>query len=187
MQRIAIFLLALALVACSTTPPPPPPIGEQMTALRMRLFIVVEEKRHRLEARAKPLMLDPALTTAAQAHAEAMANAGALDNKSGAENPAMKPLVDDPQFQGLIAENVGHEFYWAPRGIDVDKVAQAILDRWVASERHKWTLSFYAFNRTGIGVATDGKGIYVSQVFANDLPIPDAPPPARPPVPAPKP
>lgn len=187
MHRIAIFLFALALVACSTTPPPPPPIGEQMTALRMRLFIVVEEKRHRLEPRAKPLMLDPQLVTAAQAHAEAMANAGALDAKSGAENPAMRPLVDDPKFQGLIAENVGHDFYFAPRGIDVDKVAQDILDRWLAKERNTWTLSFWGFNRTGIGVATDGKAIYVSQVFASDLPPPEAPPPDRPPVPAPKP
>jgi len=197
MRRILVLLLALALGACAGVSRPPP-LAEQMAAVQLRLFILVEEKRHRLDERSKPLMLDPQLVAAAQAHADAMAKVHVMDGKNGDENPAIHALMADPKFQGFVGENVAQQFYNASQGIDVDKFAQAYLEIWLNSEGQKRNLTFYFFNRTGIGIATDGKAIYVSEIFAADLgprPPPDIadapaespPPPDPPPVPAPKP
>src|SRR5262249_48232425 len=128
MRRVVVVLLALAIAACATTPKPPPPIEDQMQALKMRLFLIVEEKRHRIESRAKPLMLDPQLTAAAQAHAEAMAKVHAMDGKNGSDNPAIRALMADPKFQGFVGENVAQQYYNAPQGIDVEVYAQTYLD-----------------------------------------------------------
>jgi uncharacterized protein YkwD len=174
MRRLLILLLALALAACAGHSGPPP-IAEQMKALEMRLFLVVEEKRHRLEERAKPLRLDPQLTAAALQHADAMAKAHAMDGKNGDENPAIKALMADPKFQGFVGENVAQQFYHSRQGIDVDKFAQTFLDLWLNSEGQKRNLTFYAFNRAGIGLATDGKAIFVSVIFATDLGLPPRP------------
>jgi uncharacterized protein YkwD len=193
MRRLVVFLLVFAVAACATVRKPPPPIAEQMAALQKRLFLIVEEKRHRLEPRATPLMLDPQLSAAAQKHADAMAKAHAMDSKGSDENPAIQALMGDPKFQGFVAENVGQQFYDPKFGIDVDTFAQAFLDVWLKGKEHVWNISFRGFNRTGIGVATDGKAIFVSQLFSTDfgLPPPPDPPgpeaPEKPPAPQPKP
>lgn len=175
MRRVVLLLCAFALAACTSTPPPPP---IDTYALKMRIFTIVEEKRHRLEARAKPLMLDPQLAAAAQTHAESMARAHVMDSTSGSQNPAIRALMADPKFQGFVGENVAQQYYDATKPIDVDAFAQGYLDIWMKSDDHAKNLSFYGFNKTGIGVATDGKAIYVSTVFATDLglpPVPDDP------------
>ena len=174
MRRAIVVFLVLALAACTTTPPGPP-IAEQMQAVKMRLFILVEEKRHRIETRAKPLMLDPQLAAAAQQHADAMAKVHAMDGKNGKDNPAIRALMADPKFQGFVGETVAMQYYSAGQAIDVDKFAETYLDIWLASEDHKTTLAFYGFDRTGIGIASDGKAIYVSEVFATDLGLPPPP------------
>ena len=187
MRRILVFVFALVLAACATTRHAPPPIAEQMKALQMRLFLIVEEKRHRLDERAKPLMFDPQLADAAQAHADAMAKAHVMDAKGAEDNPAIRALMADPKFQGFVGESVAQQYYNARQGIDVDAFAQTYLDLWLNSEGQKRNLTFYGFNRAGIGVATDGKAIYVSVVFATDLglkPPPDVPAAAAPAAPA---
>jgi uncharacterized protein YkwD len=175
MGRVVAFLLALVVAACAGTPRPPPPIADQLTDLQRRLFIIVEEKRHRLEPRAKPLMLDPQLSEAAQAHADAMAKAGRMEAKDTKDNPAMKALMADPKFQGFVAENVGQQFYHASQGIDVRKFAQTFLELWLKGTDQTWNISFRGFNRTGIGVATNGKAIFVSQIFSTDFGLPPRP------------
>jgi uncharacterized protein YkwD len=168
----------LAVAACATGRRAPPPIADQMAALQQRLFIIVEEKRHRLEPRAKPLMLDPQLVAAAQAHADAMAKAHAMDETPATENPAIRKLMSDPKFQGFVGENVAQQFYHADYGIEVNKFAGGFLQQWIDSPDQKRTLLFYGFNRVGIGIATDGKAIFVSQILATDLGLP--PPPDEP-------
>ena len=196
MRRLLVVLLALLVVACATGRKAPPPIAEQMAAVQKRLFLIVEEKRHRLEPRAKPLMLDPKLSEAAQAHADAMATVHEMDGKNGRDNPAIKALLDDPKFQGFVAENVAQQFYHASHGIDVNKFAQGFLEIWLKGKDQTWNISFRAFDRTGIGIATDGKSIFVSQIFATDLGLPpppdepeepEVPAPDAPPAPQPKP
>jgi uncharacterized protein YkwD len=196
MRRILVLVFALVLAACATSSPRPPPIAEQMAALQTRLFIIVEEKRHRLEPRAKPLMLDPQLTAAAQVHAEAMAKAHTMDGKDAPKNLAVEALMKDTKFQGFVAENVAQQYYHARHGIDVNKFAQTFLELWLAGADQRWNITFRGFDRTGIGIASDGKAIYVSQVFSTDLGLPPPPdetaeapptPPEAPPAPAPKP
>jgi uncharacterized protein YkwD len=131
-------------------------------------------------------MLDPKLTEAAQAHADAMAKAHAMDERTSQDHPAIKALMADPKFQGFVAENVGQQFYHASHGIDVDKFAQVFLDLWLKSEDQTWNIGFRGFNRTGIGIATDGKAIFVSQIFSTDFGLPPPPDePEAPEVPAP--
>jgi uncharacterized protein YkwD len=174
-RRALAVLVVLALAACASLSWPPP-IADQMSALQLRLFIIVEEKRHRLDERAKPLMLDPQLVAAAQVHADAMAKAHTMDTTTPDRNPAIKALMADPKFQGFVGENIAQQFYNASQGIDVDKFAQAYLDIWLKSDEHKRNLAFYGFNRTGIGIATDGKAIFISEIFATDLGLPPPPP-----------
>ena len=174
MRRIVLVLIALALAACATTGPSAK-LVEQMQSVKMRLFVLVEEKRHRIESRAKPLMLDPQLAAAAQQHADAMARVHAMDGKNGKDNPAIRALMADPKFQGFVGETVAEQYYNVSEGIDPDKFAQTYLDIWLASEDHKATMAFYGFDRTGIGIATDGKAIFVSEIFATDLGLPPPP------------
>jgi hypothetical protein len=101
-----------------------------------------------------------------------------MEGKEGEGNPALKALMADPKFQGFVGENVGQQYYDPKRPIDINKFAQAFLDLWLQDEDQKRNLMFYAFNRIGIGMASDGKAIFVSVIFATDLGLP--PPPDEP-------
>ena len=81
-KPIVLCLVALlALTGCqslngrfdlSSAPQPPDP-KTQMPSLEMRIALLVEEQRHRLDPKAKPLAIDPALSQVARARAADMA------------------------------------------------------------------------------------------------------------------
>ena len=178
MRRVFACLIVLVLGACAGVYEPSPRLQTQMKEVQLRLFVLVEEKRHRLDERAKPLVLDPQLVAAAQLHAQAMAQSHAMDTTTPERNPALKALMADPQFQGFVGENIAQQYFNDRQSLDVEKFAQEYLDIWLQSADHKQNLSFYGYNRTGIGIATDGKAVFVSELFATDLglkPPPDVP------------
>jgi len=148
----------------------------QVEALKLRLFILVEEERHRLNAEARPLMLDPELSMAAQVHSDDMAKKRSFDSMNPNGNPALNALLaGDPKFRGYVGENSAAQYFTPSAGIDPDMLAQVFLDIWLNSPTHKSNLAFGRFDRTGIGIAVSGNMIYAAELFATDLDLPEPP------------
>jgi uncharacterized protein YkwD len=175
-RRAPVLLFALFSGACSLvreSPPAPSSVGMQVEALKLRLFILVEEQRHKLNAEARPLALDPELSSAAQVHSDDMAKKRSFDVMNPNGNPAVNTLLADPKFRGFVAENSAAQYFTPAAGINPDMVAQGFLDIWLNSPSHKSNLSFARFDRTGIGIAVSGNMIYAAEVFATDLGLPE--------------
>jgi uncharacterized protein YkwD len=173
--RLLVLLSVAFLAACASAPPGPPPIAGQLAALRLRLFIRVEEERLRLDAAAKPLAFDPELAAAAQAHSDDMAKKRSFDNGPGG-NVAVNALLADPKFRGYVAENSAAQYFTPNAGFDPDSFAQSFLAIWLASPDHKSNITFAPFDRTGIGVAVNGNAVYAAEIFSTDLGLPEPPP-----------
>ena len=76
MRALVPVLAFLTLAACATAvkdSPPPPDPHTQMEALEMRITILVEEQRMKLDPKARRLAIDPQLTQLARARAADMA------------------------------------------------------------------------------------------------------------------
>src|SRR3954471_13123086 len=175
MTRLDALLMAFALAACASTSPQraPPPLDAQIGALKERLFVLVETERHRLNERAKPLILDPALMRAAQSHSEDMAKKHSFDVENPDGNLAVNTLLSDPKFRGFVGENSAAQYFRPSAGFDPDTYARAFLDIWLKSADHRTNLMFEAFDRTGIGIAVNGDSIYAAELFATDLGLPE--------------
>ncbi len=176
-KRTLPLICALFLAACayfSKEPPPaPPPMAEQIEAVKFRLFVLVEEQRHRLNSEARPLALDPELSTAAQVHSDDMARKMSFDAMNPNGNPAVNALLGDPKFRGYVAENSAAQYFTPGTAIDPDALAKVFLDIWLNSPGHKSNLAFARFDRTGIGIAVSGNTIYAAELFATDLGLPE--------------
>ena len=72
-QQVGLAAPAPAPTARVTPLPPPPDPKTQMAELETRLGRLVEETRRKLEPKARPLQLDPALVKIARARAADMA------------------------------------------------------------------------------------------------------------------
>jgi uncharacterized protein YkwD len=165
--------MVFLVVACASTPRYEPPIDQEVAQLKERLFVLVEEERHRLNAEAKPLALDPELSAAAQAHSEEMASKRSFDTMNPNGNPAINALLHDPKFRGFVGENSAAQYFTPAAGFDPDAYARAFLAIWLNSPDHKNNLSYANFDRAGIGIAVNGNTIYAAEVFATDLGLPE--------------
>jgi uncharacterized protein YkwD len=171
-----VFAVACAFVvgACSTAPRyAPPPIDREVVLLKERLFVLVEEERHRLNAEARPLALDPELSAAAQAHSDEMAKKRSFDTMNPDGNLAVNTLLHDPKFRGFVGEISAAQYFTPAAGFDPEAYARGFLAIWLNSPDHKNNLSYANFDRTGIGVAVNGNAIYAAEVFATDLGLPE--------------
>jgi uncharacterized protein YkwD len=175
MKRFACLTCALLAAACASAPPPPmpPPLEEQVSALKERLFVLVEAERERLSGEAKPLILDPELMLAAQTHSEDMAKKGSFDTGNPEGNLAVNILLGDPKFRGFVGENSAAQYFTPGTRIDPDKFAHGFLDIWLKSPDHKMNLTYPRFDKTGIGIAIGGNTIYAAELFATDLGLPE--------------
>jgi uncharacterized protein YkwD len=172
--RATFFLLAiLSLAACATepsAPPGPPDPKTQMGALETRIAILVEEQRHRLDPKARPLAIDPELSRIARARASDMAAGNYLAHAApNGDTSATLLMAEDAQYQGLLGENLAARHYNPGTGLDVDAFAKSFVDTWLASPPHKENLSFADYNLTGVGAAVNGDTVYVTQLFSTDL------------------
>ena len=195
MIRHSIVPLCLLLVgACGAMREPPPTIREAkpveagpacvwlapgktqeqscLESLKFRLFTHVEEERHRLNAEALPLALDPTLSSAAQVHSDDMAMKMSFDVMNPDGNPAVNALLIDPKFQGYVAENAAAQYFTPGTVINPEALAKAFVDIWLNSPSHKSNLTFERFDRTGIGIAVSGNTIYAAELFATDFGLP---------------
>lgn len=165
-----------------------------MTALEIRIAILIADERSRIDPNAKPLMIDPELVSIARRRSNDMAEKHYLGHAApNGETASSILMAEDQRFQGLLGENMAAHHYTAAIGVDVEVFARAFLDTWLKSPTHRQNLAYAEYNRTGIGAAVDGDTVYVTQLFATDLglgPYIDktpAPPAAGAPLPRPKP
>jgi uncharacterized protein YkwD len=171
----AVFVMGILVTACATTKPiavaPPPPDPKTlMSALEMRIAVLIEEEREKIDVKARPLMIDPELSGIARKRAADMAAKNYFAHAAPTGETSASILMDtDPRFQGLLGENMGAEHYTKQIGVDVNKFARAIVDQWLASPQHRDNLMLADYNLTGVGAAVNGDTVYVTELFATDL------------------
>jgi uncharacterized protein YkwD len=180
MMRFAPFLLlaALALAGCATQAPPagppaPPDPKTQMGALETRIAVLVEEERHRIDPKARPLAIDPELAKIARARASDMADKKYLAHQGpdGATSATLL-MKADAKWQGLLGENLAAQHYTKQSGVTVDEFARRFLDEWLKSPPHRENMAFVNYDHAGVGAAVNGDTVYVALLFSTDLGLP---------------
>jgi uncharacterized protein YkwD len=174
MMRLAILVLAFAALAgCASVAPKPPPVPDpqtQMEPLALRIAILVEEQRHKLDPKAKALAIDPELTKIALARARDMAAKNYLAHAApNGDTSASLLMADDAKWQGLLGENLAAQHYRKESGVDATQFAARFLEEWMKSAPHRDNLAYPAYDRTGVGAAVNGDTVYVTQLFASDM------------------
>ena len=179
MPRIASLLLAALLLAgCSvldfssstTAPAPPPDPKTQMGALEIRIAILVEEQRHKLDPKAKPLAIDPELSGIARARASDMAAKNYLAHAApNGDTSASLLMKQDAKWQGLLGENLAAQHYTKEGGVVVDDFAKRFLDEWLKSPAHRDNMIFANYDHAGVGAAVNGDTVYVAMLFSTDM------------------
>ena len=159
------------------TPPPPAPAPPDpktlMAPLEMRIAILVEEQREKLDPKAKALAIDPELTRIARQRAQDMAEKNYLAHAApNGDTSASLLMAEDTKFQGLLGENLAAQHYVSQSGVDVDQFAQRFLETWLNSRPHRDNFAFADYDRTGVGAAVNGDTVYVAQLFATDMGLP---------------
>ena len=116
--------------------------------------INVTRRAHRL----RPLRVSPVLTTAAVAHARALATAG-LFTHSWPDGRAFPTWIRTFYSRtGYRTWNVGENLLWSTPGID----GATVVRRWLASPTHREILLSPRWREVGLGVvaATAAPGVY---------------------------
>jgi uncharacterized protein YkwD len=176
MKRFLSIVCLVALAACATEPkgPPPPPDPKTlMGALETRIAVLVEEQRHKLDAKARPLAIDPELSKIARARAVDMAAKNYLAHSApdGATSASLL-MAQDAQWQGLLGENLAAQHYTKLGGVEVNAFAQRFLDEWMKSPPHRDNMAFINYDHAGVGAAVNGDTVYVALLFSTDLGLP---------------
>jgi uncharacterized protein YkwD len=154
-------------------PPPPPDPQTQMEPLELRIAILIEEQREKLDPKAKPLAIDPELTRIARARAQDMASKNYLAHAApNGDTSASLLMAEDAKFQGLLGENLAAQHYLVQSGVDVNQFAQRFLETWLNSTPHRENFAYANYDRTGVGAAVNGDTVYVAQLFATDMGLP---------------
>lgn len=176
---LACLLPAVLAAACGNFPAaniPPPAPRTELTAtlpqLEERVFELVLQTRHDDQPQTRLLQHDAELTAVARLRSGKMAAAASFADTSGDPHVSASLLMArDPAFQGLVGENVAARHFVPGYGIDVDTLAKSIVEDWMNSPRHRENLLFTAYNRGGVGVAANQDTIYVTVLFAAELPL----------------
>ena len=179
MIRLAsLVMAALMLAGCSVldfsspppAPSPPPDPKTQMGALETRIAILVEEQRHRLDPKARPLAIDPELSEIARARASDMAAKNYLAHAApNGDTSASLLMKQDARWQGLLGENLAAQHYTKQSGVAVDDFARRFLDEWLKSPPHRDNMIFANYDHAGVGAAVNGDTVYVAILFSTDM------------------
>jgi uncharacterized protein YkwD len=166
-RQVGLAATAPAPTAKVTPLPPPPDPKTQMAELETRLGRLVEETRRKLEPKARPLQLDPALVKIARARAEDMAAKKYLASTAPDGKTSASLLMEaDAQYQGLLGENVAAQYYVSQSGVDPAAFAQRFLETWLESPAHRDNMVFTEYDRAGVGAAVNNDTVYVSLLFS---------------------
>ncbi len=161
-QPVGIALLALAAAALipGTVAPiavaktPGILVAQTNETMAEELLRLVNVERRRVNAR--PLVLSPQLTAAAQRHSQDMAVSRRMSH-TGSDGSTMRSRIDDTQYRwSTIGENVAMG----------QPTAAAVMTAWMNSPGHRQNILNPAFTELGVGYATGAGRPYWTQVFA---------------------
>lgn len=177
MRPFRNLFCAFLVAGCAARPMPmsisPVSLDSQLSAVKERLFVLVEAEREHLNNGAKPLIVDPELMRAAQIHSDDMAMKNSFDVGNPNGNAAVNALLANPKFRGFVGENSAAQYFTPGVPIDPQAFASGFLKIWEDSPDHRMNLAFPGFDRTGIGLAVSGNTIYAAELFATDLGLPE--------------
>lgn len=173
-RSAALLLAALTLAGCAmldmSAPPAPPDPKAQMGALENRIAALVEEQRHKLDPKAKPLAIDPELARIARARASDMAAKNYLAHAApNGDTSASLLMQQDAAWQGLLGENLAAQHYTKQSGVVVEDFAQRFLEEWLKSPPHRDNMIFANYDHAGVGAAVNGDTVYVAILFSTDM------------------
>jgi len=152
---------------------PPPDPKTLMPALENRIYELVEQERRKLDPKAKALALDSELVGVAREKSADMAAHNYVAHKSPQGGTTANIIMDkDAAFQGLLGENIAVQPFLKDYGVDVEVFARRVVDIWLGSRTHRENLAYPVFDRTGVGAAVSGNTVYVTELFATDLGLP---------------
>jgi uncharacterized protein YkwD len=141
-----------------------------MGALEIRIAILVEEQRHRLDPKARPLAIDPELSKIARARASDMAAGNYLAHAApNGDTSASLLMKQDEKWQGLLGENLAAQHYTKQGGVVVNDFAQRFLEEWLKSPPHRDNMIFANYDHAGVGAAVNGDTVYVALLFSTDM------------------
>jgi uncharacterized protein YkwD len=147
-----------------------------MAALELRIFDLIQDERHKIDPQSKTLALDSELVGVARKRSEDMAAKNYMAHQGPDGETSASVLMDeDSDFQGLLGENIAAQYFTKQGGVDVEAFAQRFVKTWLDSPDHKENLSFAAYDRSGVGAAVNGNTVYVTQLFATSLGLPQHP------------
>jgi len=113
----------------------------------------------RVQAGQPPLVLDEALSQAAQTHILAMLRHGDLSHQLGGESSLSERLTQNGVHFSRAAENIALDY-------SPEHAQQSLM----ASDEHRRNLLDSSFNAVGIAVVWDRCQVYVVQDFARQVP-----------------
>ncbi len=148
-----------------------------MAALESRILDLIQEERLKLDPKAKVLALDSELVGVARKRSVDMAAKSYMAHTAPDGTTSTTLIMDeDPDFQGLLGENIAAQYYTPQLGVDVDAFARRFVGIWMNSPEHRSLIATAAYDRAGVGASVNGNEVFVVELFATNLGLP---PPAH--------
>ncbi len=171
-NRALTLLAAFALpLACCLTQAWSKPKPKTSAPVRLNVEATVKKvvelsNRYRSEAGLCVLIENPVLDKAASGHSQEMASKDFFDHES--PTPERRWPWDRANLLGVDSDAFGENLHllegWPP-----DETAPRVVDAWMRSQHHRENLLSPKFNHVGIGIATVGPQIYVTQLLSFEL------------------
>jgi len=152
MRVAAIFIAALVFAASSAGEKDKP---FKQTPEETQLFELTNAERKKKDL--GQLVMNPALSKIARAHAENMARQGKMEHKLDG-----KTQFDRLRAAGYIYEAASENLVWGEDGATVAFIIKHLMD----SKVHRTNILYADYTETGVGMARDKAGdIYYAQLF----------------------
>ena len=113
-----------------------------------------------------PLAGDPLLAKVARDHSLEMAKLNYFDHES--PTPGRRYPWDRVNLAGVDSNEFGENIYLA-EGYPLSQSPSQAMDSWIKSKVHRNNMLSPKFSRFGIGIATIGSQVYVTQLFSAEL------------------
>ena len=163
------WLLAISILCCSLVLAEPVEIVPNrsqpvsLKKIRKRILKKLNSERSRKGARA--LKFRPELERAAQTHSEEMLQLGYFDHVS--PTPGRTEYWDRIIREGYDPTASAENLYKSPN-TDPEHYVGDVIRKWMDSSVHRRSILRNRYRRCGLGIAENGKQVYITIVLASE-------------------